>query len=369
MDLEFSPGQHALRRSVKALLASFDNLSRNGCSSTRWEALARGGFLRAGLPIRVGGSADPIDTMIMAEELGWALAAAAYPDTVVVAGSLLANAPNAQFDHLVKRIVSGAALVAVAWDEPGERCGADTCLIATPTATGWRLDGRKPLVAGAAAAEHWIVEAHIETVGRERALFVIGWDKAGIERIDYPTIDGRQSSDVRLSGVEVDAQQLIAGPESTRCVVDYAIDAMIAAHCAEAVGVMRRMLADTIAHCKQRQQFGQPLSSFQVLQHRMVDMELQIAMAASATLRASLSLDLPPEERARAMSAAKVTVATAGRFIGENAIQLHGGLGMRDETPVTHYFRRTIAMESELGGIDWHLDRFARHSAAVESQP
>lgn len=158
--------------------------------------------------------------------------------------------------------------------------------------------------------------------------------------------------------------QLIAEPGATRPLIDSVIDAAIAAHCAEAVGVMRRMLADTVRHCKQRRQFGQPLASFQTLQHRMIDMYLQIVMAASATLRATLSLDGSVADRARATSAAKVTVAGACRFVGQNAIQLHGGLGMRDDTPVTRYFRRSTAMESEFGGVDWHLARFASHDPA-----
>lgn len=369
MDLEYRPQHHLLRRSVRDLLAAFDTVPLGGQRDARiWAALAQEGVLRLGLPVQLGGSGDPVDMMIVSEELGWALASGAYVVTLAVAGRLLTTAPEERFKPLINAVMDGSAQVALACDDPSERYDVATRLIATATATGWRLDGRKPLFAGAAVADHWVVEAQIAHRDGERALFLIGKDTAGIERIDYPTIDERQSSDVRLSGVEVDEQQLIAGPGTARCAIDLTTDAMIAGHCAEAVGVMRRMLADTISHCQQRQQFGQPLSSFQVLQHRMVDMELHIAMAASASLRSSLSLELPPAERARATSAAKVTIATACRFVGENAIQLHGGLGMRDDTPVTHYFRRSIAMESEFGGIDWHLDRFARHGA-ISSQP
>ena len=173
MDLEYSPEQHLLRRSVRDLLSAFDNSPRDGKRDAQiWEALAKGGFLRVGLPVRVGGSGDPVDMMIVSEELGWALAAGAYVETLVVAGRLLAAAPDARFKHLINAIMDGSALVAVAWDEPGERCDVDTRLIATAMATGWRVDGRKPLVAGAAAAGHWVVEA---TSRMEMASALCSW--------------------------------------------------------------------------------------------------------------------------------------------------------------------------------------------------
>ena len=291
----------------------------------------------------------------------------AYIDTLVVAGQLLAQSPYARFDDLLARIAAGDALVAVAWSDPGQRREKATSLVATRVGARWRLDGRRPMVIGAEAAKHWIVEAGTPDSadgGGDTMLFLLERDSLGISRFDYPTIDGRSASDLKFEAVLVSTDQLIAEPEATRPLIDSVIDSAIAAHCAEVVGVMRRMLADTVLHCKKRRQFGQPLSSFQALQHRMIDMHLHIAMAASATLRATLSIDRPVAERARATSAAKVTVATACRFVGQNAIQLHGGLGMRDDTPVTHYFRRATAMESEFGGVDWHLARFASFDQA-----
>lgn len=137
-------------------------------------------------------------------------------------------------------------------------------------------------------------------------------------------------------------------------------DEATAAICAEAIGVLKRMHADTLAYTMERRQFGQRLASLQVLQHRMVDMYLQLEMAISATYLATLSLTAAPSERARAVSAAKVTIANACRFIGQNAVQLHGAMGMTDELPLGHYFKRAVTLENEFGGVDFHLGRHAR---------
>jgi alkylation response protein AidB-like acyl-CoA dehydrogenase len=137
-------------------------------------------------------------------------------------------------------------------------------------------------------------------------------------------------------------------------------DEAIAAICAEAVGVLKAMHADTASYLQQRRQFGQSLASFQVLQHRMVDMYLQLEMATSAMYLATLSLTEAATERAYAASAAKVTIAKACRFIGQNSVQLHGAMGMTDELPLSHYFKRTVTLENEFGGVDFHLARHAR---------
>ena len=369
MELDYTHEQKALRQSLQTRFAD----AREAQPLGKWDAAVwidfvdLNGILRIGLPSRIGGTGGPVETMIVMEELGVALLADAYLETLVVAAQLLAQSPDARFDNLLSRVAAGNALIAVAWGDPGQRHEEDCSLVATSAGAGWRLNGRRSMVIGAAAAEHWIVEARTpDPAGGkgETMLFLLERDSLGISRFDYPTIDGRSASDLKFEAVSVGMDQLIADPGATRPLIDSVINAAIAAHCAEAVGVMRRMLADTVRHCKERRQFGQPLSSFQALQHRMIDMNLHIEMAASATLRATLSLDRPFAERTRATSAAKVTVAGACRFVGQNAIQLHGGLGMRDDTPVTRYFRRATAMESEFGSVDWHLSRFASYDPA-----
>ena len=366
MELNYTDAQQSLRQALQA------NLPEAGSSGGRdraiWGSLRElGGILGAGLPSQVGGTGGPVEIMIVMEELGAALLADAYLETIVVAGKLLAQSPEARFDNLLALMAAGDALVALAWANHGQGHRADDSLVATIANAGWRLNGRRLMVVGAATAKYWLVEARAPDTGdgtHEALLFLIKSDVAGISQFEYPTIDGRSASDLRFEEVLVGADQLIAQPEATKALVQSATDAAIAAHCAEAVGVMRKMLADTLLHCKERRQFGQPLSAFQALQHRMTDMHLHIELAAAATLRATLSLDLPPPERARATSAAKVTVSSACRFVGQNAVQLFGGLGMNETTPVNRYFRRATAMESEFGGVDWHLARFASYEQA-----
>lgn len=374
MDLAFTQDQQALRQLLQMCLPGEDDARRTGqWNAAAWASFADAGeILRVGLPTRIGGAGGPVEIMIVMEALGSMLLADAYLETIVMGGGLLSHSPDARFDDLLLQVAAGNALIAIALYDPNQGDQENSRPTATRCSAGWRLDGRSPLVVGASLAGHWIVEATTANSGDGSdapMLFLIERDAPGVKRTDYPTIDGRCASDLQFHAVSVSEEQLVVAPEGSRSLLDSIFDAAVAAHCAEAVGVMRRMFADTVSHCKQRRQFGRPLSSFQALQHRMVDMNLQISMAASATLRAALSLERSPAERARATSAAKATVATACRFVGQNAIQLHGGLGMRDDTPVTRFFRRATAMESELGGVDWHVERFRKSEAkASESE-
>jgi alkylation response protein AidB-like acyl-CoA dehydrogenase len=173
----------------------------------------------------------------------------------------------------------------------------------------------------------------------------------------YRTIDDRRAADLTFDGLHLPADALLehdAWPSLARARDDGA-----AAVCAEAVGAMRRVLADTVDYCKQRQQFGAPIGSFQVLQHRMVDMYMELEQAVSAVYLAVLNLDTDPDTRARAVSAAKVTVGRAARFVGQNAVQLHGGMGMTEELAIGHYFKRLTALQYEFGSTDHHRTRYA----------
>jgi alkylation response protein AidB-like acyl-CoA dehydrogenase len=176
----------------------------------------------------------------------------------------------------------------------------------------------------------------------------------------YPTIDGRRAADVTFEHVRVPADALIGEEGDAAEAMERSIDEGIAAMSAEAVGLLSKLHEDTLEYAKQRRQFGQPIGRFQVLQHRLVDMYMEIELARSAAFRATLRLSAPAKERARAASAAKVTINKACRMVGQNAVQIHGGMGMTDELAVSHSFRRATAIELELGTTDFHL---ARHAA------
>jgi alkylation response protein AidB-like acyl-CoA dehydrogenase len=177
----------------------------------------------------------------------------------------------------------------------------------------------------------------------------------------YPTVDGTRAGDVRFDGAHAEA---IGEPGQAYDALEAAVDEATAALCSEAVGVMRRLLDDTVAYTKQRRQFDAPIAANQVLQHRMVDMYMWLEQAVSMTCLATLSLGRPASERARAVAAAKVFVSRAARYVGQSAIQLHGGMGMTDELAVSHYFRRATTIESQFGTADHHASRLEQQSVA-----
>ena len=331
-----------------------------------WHAFASElGILGAALPESVGGSGGgPVEAMVIAEELGRALVIEPYVDTVVVAGGLLQRA-GGETAAVLERIAEGSAVVALAVTEAAS---GDHWEGLSTNASGdgadWVLTGSKAVVMSAPLATHLLIAAR--TGGRPGeqqgiSLFLTEFDAAsppaGVEVHSYRTIDDRRAADLLLDGLRLPAAALIdrdAWPSLAR-----ARDEGAAAVCAEAVGAMRTVLAHTVEYCTQRQQFGAPIGSFQVLQHRMVDMYMEVEQSVAAAYLAVLNLDAEAPVRARAVSAAKTTVGRAARFVGQNAVQLHGGMGMTEELAIGHYFKRLTALQYEFGSTDHHRTRYA----------
>lgn len=335
-----------------------------------WSALANDlGVLGMTIPEAHGGlGGGALEQMILMEEAGRVLLLEPVSETVFQAGWLLGQAGGALAGQLLEQVASGALKLAVALGEPTMRYDlADIATRAARDGAGWRLDGAKAMVMAAPWADRLIVAARTAGQAGDAAglsLFVVDPAAAGVTLHPYPTIDGRRAADIEFASVALPAEALI-GPEGGALPLLEAMrDRAIAAQAAEAAGLLDKLVSNTVEYTKQRQQFGQPISSFQVLQHRMVDMYMQVEMVRSAAVLATLKLDGDPAERAKAASAAKVTVAEACRFIGQNAVQLHGGMGMTDELAIGHYFKRATLIESEHGSADWHLARHAALSAA-----
>ena len=329
-----------------------------------WRSLAeRFDLLGAATPEEAGWR-----TLIVMQELGKALVSLPYLETAVIAASLLRRAAGANAHQAMRRTESGEALYALAWAEPqGRHRYSNVAMSARHVDAGWRLDGDKIAVSCAPWTQGFIVLARTSGErGQSQglSLFLVDRDQPGLSRIDYPTVDDRCASDLHFDGVLLSAQALIGVEGEALELIERVGDEAIVAQCAEAVGLMQRLLDDTVAFAKRRQQFGQPIAGFQALQHRMVDMFVQLEMAQAVTYLATLNLDAEPIERARAASAAKVTVGEACRYVGQNAIQLHGGMGMTEETPVTLGFRRLTVIEHEFGSVDHHLARFGALAAA-----
>lgn len=330
MDFSLTGEQQLLRGSLADYLAATYDLtaSRAGWQPDVWRAFADDlGLFGAALPDNDGG---PVEAMIIAEELGRALVVEPYVDTVVLAGGVLRRCPGG--GDALTGIVDGTVRVAPALD------GA-------VTGDGRVLNGTAHVVPGLPPATHLLV-------GTDTEVFLLPADQPGIEVHSYRTIDDRHAADVTFDRVP-------ATLLGDRDVLTVALDEATAAVCAEAVGCMRKVLDDTVAYAKQRRQFGQAIGSFQVLQHRMVDMYIELEQAVSATYLATLKLGAPADERTRAVSAAKATVNRAARFVGQSAVQLHGGMGMTQELAIGHYFKRLTAIEYELGSTDAHRERYA----------
>lgn len=372
MDFALTPEQAELRRTLEAFFARRDSVEARraaartaaGWQSVLWRDMADLGLLALPLDVDRGGfGGDPVALMLVMEALGAALVAEPFVETIAIGATLLKLAGGGSAAQTLQSIAAGHARLAFAWCERATDFDlAHTASGAMPDGAGWRLHGRKIVVTGAPQATAFIVTARTPS---GVSLFLVDADAPGVSLEAYSTLDGRGAADVHLDNVRLGPDRMLGPDGAGLLLAEYAADSAIAALCAEAVGIMRRMQRDTIAYLKQRHQFGRPLAEFQVLQHRIADMHMQVEMAVSALHLATLKLHAPAAERARACSAAKVTVNKACRFVGQNAIQLHGGMGMTDDLPVSHAFRRATVIEMEFGTTAYHLDRFARLTEAA----
>jgi len=370
MDFSLSNEQDQLRDGLGRFLATRYDLDKSrtavktgpGWQPQIWKAFAEElGILGAALPEDVGGfGGGPVEVMVIAEALGYALVVEPYVDTAVVGAGLLRRAGGAVALELLERIGAGTAIVTLAAAEAasGDRW-EDVSTTARRDGSDWVLTGSKIMAVGAPLATHLLVTA---AAPEGTSLFLI--DRAdvesGLELHAYRTVDDRRAADLVLQELRLPSDALLGDEGQAWPSIETARDEGAAAVCAEAVGCMRKVLADTVEYCKQRKQFGQPIGSFQALSHRMVDMHMEVEQSIAASYLAVLNLEAEPGTRARAVSAAKATVGRAARFVGQNAVQLHGGMGMTEELAIGHYFKRLTAIQFEFGSTDYHVSRYAR---------
>ena len=369
MDFNLSKEQELLRDGLGRFLATRYDLEKSraaaktgaGWQPDIWRGFADElGILGAALPEEVGGiGGGPVEVMVIADALGHALVVEPYVDTVVVAGGLLRRAGGPAATALLEKVVAGTAIVALAAAEPGSgENWQDGSTVADRDGDEWVLRGSKVVAMSAPIATHLLVTARTSS---GLSLFLIETNSAPteIEIHNYRTVDDRRAADLVFDGLRLPANALLGEEGQAGPSLAQARDEGAAAICSEAVGCMRKVLADTVEYCKQRQQFGQPIGSFQVLQHRMVDMYMEVEQAVAAVYLAVLNLGAEPNTRARAVSAAKATIGRAARFVGQQAVQLHGGMGMTEELAIGHYFKRLTALQYEFGSTDYHVARYA----------
>jgi pimeloyl-CoA dehydrogenase small subunit len=375
VDFSFTEEQSMLRDTVASYLADHYDFDKRRAAVSKepgwrpevWKAFAEElGILGAPFSEDLGGlGGGPIDNMIVMEEFGKALVVEPYLGTVVIGGGFLKHSGHAGAADLIGGIIEGKNLFAFAQAEPQSRYNlASVATTAKKDGAGWILNGHKAVVMGAPFATHLFVTAR--TSGAERdaggiSVFLVDKAAKGVTTRDYPTVDGNRASEVYFENVSVGADALIGTADNGLPLVEKVVDETIAAMCAEACGVLSKLHTGTVEYTKQRKQFGAPISSFQVLQHRMVDMFINVEQAISMTYMANIKVT-DEAERAKAISAAKVQIGKACRFVGQNAIQLHGGMGMTDEMAIGHYFKRATMIESAFGSVDHHLARYERLS-------
>ncbi len=363
MDFSFTEEQQMLQDSIRRYLASSYSLAHRagiiagdaGWSPQAWADLADLGLLALDIDDADGGiGAGPVGVMLAAEASGAGLLLEPFLSSAVVATRLISLiARDARRDVLLCALAAGEAVAVLAHEE-AQGWFQPIATTATAAADGWRLRGRKTRVYHAPMARWLLVSARVDD---DIGVFVIDRDIDGVQLHAMRTVDGMRAADIELD-VFVDADARLGAVDASAA-LDETLDRGIAALCADAVGVLDRVLAATVQYTRDRVQFGSPIGSFQALQHRMADMYMQVEQARSMTyLATSACLQADPHKRREAVSGAKVIVGQAARKVGQEAVQLHGGMGMTDELDVSHCFKRLLAFELRMGTTDEHLRRY-----------
>ncbi|WP_341906926.1 acyl-CoA dehydrogenase family protein [Polaromonas sp. YR568] len=356
MDFDFTDDQEQLRDAVRKWVDKGYDFERRrsitaagGFSREAYGELAELGLAGLYIPEDDGGlGMGPVDGMVVMEELGRGMVMEPLAHTLIAGAVLAGHATDALKASWLPRIASGEALVVLAHQERSARYRLDTCAATATQAGGqWSVSGTKSVVPAGDHADAFLVPA---MAGGQMALFLVERTVAGVTTRGYLTQDGARAAEVTLNNAPA---ELIT--QDGASVLAHAVDIGIAATCAEAVGVMDKTLAITVEYMNTRKQFGVAISSFQALRHRVADMKMQLELARSMSYYASLKLNAPADERRRALARAKYQMGVSMRFVGQQAVQLHGGIGVTDEYIVSHYFKKLTQLEMTFGDTLHHL--------------
>ena len=376
MDIQFTEEQELLRSSVQRLLRDQYDFearrkiaaSEEGFSRKQWDAFAELGLLAAPFSEGAGGlGGGPLSTMIVMHEFGRHLVVEPFVETVVLAGGLIEHVGTPeQQQSFIPEIIDGSKIWTLAWTEKASRFDlANVTTRARREGSDHILTGAKTMVIAAPWADYLIVSARTSGDDRDRggvSLFVVDRRATGVDLQSFKTIDGRRAAELGLR--EVRGQLLGAEGEGVGA-LEACRDRAIGALCAEAVGAIGELNSATLEYSKTRKQFGTTIGSFQVLQHRMVDMFIAHQEALSLMQHLSLSLSAGDAGLSRLASGAKSKIGYAGKFVADQAVQLHGGMGMTDELNVGHYFKRISSINIQFGDPAFHVLRYAQLDAAA----
>ncbi len=374
MDFRLTEEQLALQETLRRFIAKDYDFERRrslarsplGYSAEAWGQLAELGLLGLPYPEEFGGlGGSGVDIMAVMDLVGQGLLLEPYLSTVVLCGGLLRDAAaRAIKEALLPRIAAGELKIALAaYEAAGRYELAHVASTAARDPKGWRLTGRKSVVLDAPSADYFLLSARSSgnrTDVEGISLFLVRRDAPGLTLQAYPTQSGGRAADLHLQDVPIDDDAVIGAPERALPVIERAVDQGIAALCAEAVGIVTALNEATLNYLKTRKQFGAVIGSFQALQHRMADMFIAAEQARSMAIIAAIQAGGDePAARRRAMSGAKAYIGQAARFVGQQAVQLHGAMGVVDELIVGHYFKRLTMIDMTFGDADHHLARFS----------
>ncbi len=380
MDFDLTEEQRLLKDSVDGLLTDAYEFElrkkymkeKGGWSKAIWGKLAEQGLL--GLPFAEedgGFGAGAVETAIVMEALGKALVLEPYLATVVIAGGFLRHGgSDAQKAAHIPSIIDGSRTFAFAQLEKNSRYDlGDVSTTAKKKGDGFLIDGEKFVVLNGENADTLIATARTKGGRHDRTgigVFLVPANAKGVVKKSYPTQDGLHAADISFTAVEVGADAAIGDGENALPLIERVVDEARTAICAEAVGLMDESLKTTVEYIKTRKQFGVAIGSFQSLQHRAADMFVAVEQARSMSMFATMAADFDdPKERAKAVAAAKVQIGKSGKFVGQQAIQLHGGIGMTQEAKIGHYFKRLTMIENTFGDTDYHMRRVSEAGGLV----
>ncbi len=369
MDFTYSRQQTELRESTNSFLSAAHPFSRHrqtvssgtGIDPEIWKSFAAQGWLALPFEKRNGGhGGGQIEVSLLAEAMGRALVIEPYVGSVILAGGLAERlGDEAQRLRILGPLIAGTARPALAHYEQVDALSPVVAATATRDGDSYTLSGHKVLVLGGPGADIYLVSARIADRDGAIGVFIVPSNSPGLATTDYLLVDGSRASDLRLVDVRVAAGDLLADVTASSAEIERAYDRAIATLAADAVGAMEALLEATVSHTKTRIQFDKPLSSFQALRHRMAEMAVKCHEARASALLATLSTELDGARRTRGIAGAKAKIGRASRHVAQEAIQIHGALGVSEESPVGAWFKRLYLFETLFGTTAQHLARYA----------
>ena len=365
MNLNYSDEQNMLREQVlKFCETNYDFIDREkileteaGYSQDNWKQFADLGWLAVPFKEENGGfNFGPIELTVLFEEFGKALVVEPYLSSVVMSGTILESSNHSNKSSIIEKIIAGDHQVSVAYAEPNIGYNFFDCITSLSTnGDNLSLNGTKSLVLNGGNADQFIVLANQEG---SSVLLLVDSDVDGLSVQSFKTIDGQTCAELSFENISIDSESILASGDEAEAIFNKMINMSILCISAEAVGAMNASYMKTVQYTKEREQFSQPISNFQVLQHRMVDMFIETELTKSLLIKATLQLDSNDPEAGNTISALKVQVGKAGRLVGQHAVQLHGGMGVSNEMSIGHYLKRFTAIDSMFGNTQHHINKY-----------